>query len=325
MRSTGEPGQTGHGDAPPCRAAGLRCAPPLPDAPSRPGWPSRRHPSDAWRLWGPYLAGRQWGTVREDYSADGDAWGYFPFEQAEARAYRWGEDGLGGICDRFGFLNFSVALWNGQDSRLKERLFGLTNPRGQPRRGRQGVLVGGRRHARPTPTANGSTATRRRPFPTTELREQNRRRDRGQPEYELADTGVLAEDRFFDVTVSYAKAAPDDICIRITATNHGPDPAPLHLLPQLWFRNTWDWGRDDRKPAASARAARAQPRPAAGRSRPTTAYLGRYVLLAARRTPVAGLRQRDRRGPAVRHGRPTPRRSARTASAGGWCTATATR
>jgi hypothetical protein len=235
-------------------------------------------PSDPWRLWGPYLSGRQWGTVREDYSADGDAWGYFPFEQAEARAYRWGEDGLGGICDRFGFLNFSVALWNGQDCRLKERLFGLTNPEGN-----HGEDVKEYWWAvDATPTHSYGQWLYRYPqaaYPYAELREQNRRRDRGQPEYELIDTGVLAEDRFFDVLVGYAKAAPDDICIRITATNRGPDPAPLHLLPQLWFRNTWAWGRDVRKPALRLVPPEHSPGRLSG-VEADHAYLGRYVLVA---------------------------------------------
>ncbi|MEO6700925.1 MAG: glucosidase [Jatrophihabitantaceae bacterium] len=235
--------------------------------------------SDPWRLWGPYLAGRQWGTVREDYSADGDAWGYFPFEQAEARAYRWGEDGLGGICDRFGFLNFSVALWNGQDSRLKERLFGLTNPEGN-----HGEDVKEYWWAiDATPTHSYAQWLYRYPqaaYPYEQLRSENRRRDRSQPEYELSDTGVLDQNRFFDVTLSYAKAAPDDICIRISATNQGPDPAPLHLLPQLWFRNTWSWGRDERTP----RLRRVDPperTPGALRAiEATHGFLGRYVLLA---------------------------------------------
>ncbi len=261
-----------------------------PDEPGAPGAapPTAEHarlaespdPSDPWRLWGPYLAGRQWGTVREDYSADGDAWGYFPFEQAEARAYRWGEDGLGGICDRYGFLNFAVALWNGQDDRLKERLFGLTNPEGN-----HGEDVKEYWWAvDATPTHSYGQWLYRYPqaaFPYDELRTQNRQRDRSQPEYELTDTGVLDDDRFFDVTVGYAKAGPDDICIRITATNQGPDAAPLHLLPQLWFHNTWAWGRDDRKPSLRVLPADHEHDPArlpgvlAEHS-----FLGRYALLA---------------------------------------------
>jgi hypothetical protein len=239
--------------------------------------------SDPWRLWGPYLAGRQWGTVREDYSADGDAWGYLPFDQSHARAYRWGEDGLGGICDRYGFLNFSVALWNGQDDRLKERLFGLTNPEGN--HGEDAKEYWWAVDA--TPTHSYAEWLYRYPqaaYPYQQLRDENARRGRDEPEYELSDTGVLAQDRFFDVTVSHAKASPDDLCIRIRVTNQGPDAAPLDVLPQLWFRNTWAWGRDDRRPSlrrldppeleeGDLRAVQAE-----------HAYLGRY-LLAADGTP----------------------------------------
>jgi hypothetical protein len=208
--------------------------------------------SDArWRQWGPYLAGRQWGTVREDYSADGDAWSYFPFDQARSRAYRWGEDGLGGICDRYGFLNVSVALWNGQDRILKERLFGLTN--GEGNHGEDvkeywWALDG-------TPTHSWMKWLYRYPqaaYPYDELRAANAGRSREEREFELADTGVLDDDRFFDVTVTYAKAAPDDVLMVVEATNHGPDARPLDLLPQVWFRNTWAWGRDDRTPTLHA-------------------------------------------------------------------------
>ena len=201
-----------------------------------------------WRQWGPYLSGRQWGTVREDYSANGDAWAYLPFEQAHARAYRWGEDGLGGISDNLGFLNFSVALWNGRDPILKERLYGLTN--GQGNHGEDAkeywwALDG-------TPTHSWMQWLYRYPqaeFPYQRLRAENAARSRDDREFELADTGVLDGNRFFDVTMTYAKAAPDDVCIVIEATNHGPDAAALHVLPQLWFRNTWAWGRDDRRPS----------------------------------------------------------------------------
>jgi hypothetical protein len=204
-------------------------------------------PSSPWRLWGPYLSGRQWGTVREDYSANGDAWSYLPFEQAHSRAYRWGEDGLGGICDRYGFLNFSIAMWNGRDPILKERAYGLTN--GQGNHGEDvkeywWPLDG-------TPTHSWMQWLYRYPqgeFPYEQLREENGRRGKDDREFELVDTGVLAEDRFFDVQLTYAKTSADDICILIEATNHGPDAAPLHLLPHVWFRNTWTWGRDDRKP-----------------------------------------------------------------------------
>ena len=204
--------------------------------------------SSPWRLWGPYLAGRQWGTVREDYSADGDAWSYLPFEHAHRRAYRWGEDGLGGICDRYGFLNLSVALWNERDPVLKERLFGLTNGEGN-----HGEDVKEYWWALDsTPTHSWMRWLYRYPqaeYPYQQLRERNRDRGRDEREYELADTGVLEANRFFDVTMTYAKAAPDDLVVVVEATNHGPDPAPLHLLPQVWFRNTWVWGHDLRRPA----------------------------------------------------------------------------
>ncbi|MGH3861514.1 MGH1-like glycoside hydrolase domain-containing protein [Actinokineospora sp.] len=204
-----------------------------------------------WRQWGPYLAGRQWGTVREDYSANGDAWGYFPFEQARSRAYRWGEDGIAGICDRFGFLNLGLALWNGQDEILKERYFGLTNQEGNHGEDVKEYwwITDG------TPTHSWMKSVYRYPqaaYPYERLRELARAAGRDGREPELADTGVLDGNRFFDVEVTYAKAAPDDMCVEITATNHGPDPAPLHLVPQVWFRNTWSWGRDARRPALIA-------------------------------------------------------------------------
>ena len=204
--------------------------------------------SDPWRLWGPYVSARQWGTVREDYSENGDAWGYLPFDHAHRRTYRWGEDGLAGLTDRFGFLNLSVGLWNGRDDRLKERLFGLTNPQGN-----HGEDV--KEYWWPldaTPTHSYASWLYRYPqaaFPYAELVERNAERGFEDREFELADTGVLDEDRFFDVVVTHAKASPEDVCMTITATNHGPDPAPLHLVPQLWFRNTWAWGRDDRVPS----------------------------------------------------------------------------
>ncbi|RIK17501.1 MAG: glucosidase [Acidobacteria bacterium] len=200
-----------------------------------------------WRRWGPYVSARQWGTVREDYSADGDAWGYFPFEHAHLRAYRWGEDGLAGLCDVDGYLNVGLALWNGRDDRLKERLFGLTNPQGnhgEDAKEYWWALDG-------TPTHSYASWLYRYPqaaYPYEELVRVNGERGHGDEEYELADTGILDQDRFFDVTVTHAKASPSDVCVEITATNHGPDPAPLHLVPQVWFRNTWSWGLDDRRP-----------------------------------------------------------------------------
>ena len=225
-----------------------------------------------WRFWGPYLAARQWGTVREDYSPHGDAWGYFTFDHARSRAYRWGEDGIAGICDRHGFLNFAVALWNGQDDILKERYFGLTNGEGnhgEDVKEHWWVLDG-------TPTHSWMRVLYRYPqaaFPYKELRARAAEARRDEREPELADTGVLAGNRFFDVQVTYAKAAPDDICVDITVTNQGPEAAPLHLLPQLWFRNTWSWGRDARRPALIASTAQGWTRVVAEHSR-----IGRYTL-----------------------------------------------
>ena len=225
-----------------------------------------------WRLWGPYLAGRQWGTVREDYSANGDAWGYFSFDAARSRAYRWGEDGIAGICDTHGFLNLGIALWNGRDPILKERYFGLANSQGnhgEDVKEHWWVTDG-------TPSHSWMQVVYRYPqaeFPYQLLREQSAAAGRDEREPKLADTGVLDEDRFFDVQVTYAKAGPEDVCVEITATNHGPDAAPLHLLPQLWFRNTWSWGRDARKPTLLASAAKGWSRVLAEH-----AMLGRYTL-----------------------------------------------
>src|SRR3954465_11912602 len=240
--------------------------------------------SAPWRQWGPYVAGRQWGTVREDYSEDGDAWNSFPFDHAHARAYRWGEDGLGGICDRWGFLNFSVALWNGKDPILKERLFGLTNEEGNHGEDAKEYwwAVDG------SLTDSWMQWLYRYPqaeYPYAERREENARRSKLEREYELADTGVLDEDRFFDVQVTYAKNAPDDVCIVVSATNHGPAAAPLHLLPQVWFRNTWSWGGDERRGTLGRLLA-----PTPGVSGPAAVeaehgFLGRYVL-AAEGAPV---------------------------------------
>ncbi len=188
---------------------------------------------------------RQWGTVREDYSANGDAWAYFPFDDARSRAYRWGEDGLAGICDRWQHLCLGVALWNGRDPILKERLFGLTNGEGN-----HGEDV--KEHwwaLDATPTHSLMVWRYRYPhaeFPYRRLRDVNAARSRDEPEFELADTGVLDEDRFTDVDVTWAKAGPEDIVGRITCTNHGPEETTLHVLPTAWLRNTWSWGRDDR-------------------------------------------------------------------------------
>ena len=204
-----------------------------------------------WRRWGPYLAERQWGTVREDYSPDGKAWQYFPHDHARSRAYRWGEDGLGGISDNHQRLCFALALWNGRDPILKERLFGLTGPEGN-----HGEDV--KEHyfyLDSTPTHSYMKFLYKYPqaaFPYARLVEETARRGRNDPELELLDTGVFDGDRYWDVTVEYAKASIDDILVRITAVNRGPDAAELHLLPTLWFRNTWDWDVGAPKPRLSA-------------------------------------------------------------------------
>ena len=196
--------------------------------------------STDWQLWGSYLSERAWGTVREDYSADGDAWSYFPHDHARCRAYRWNEDGLAGISDHKGRLCFALALWNEQDPILKERLFGLGNPEGNHGEDVKESYF----YLDCTPTHSWMTTLYKYPqaaFPYADLVATNRARGRHEPEYELADTGVFSDDRYFDVFVSYAKASPTDICIGIRAVNRGPAPAPLHVLPTLWLRNTWSW------------------------------------------------------------------------------------
>jgi len=226
-----------------------------------------------WRLWGPYVAGRQWGTVREDYSADGDAWAFLPFEDAHRRAYRWGEDGIAGLCDRYGFLNLGLALWNGRDDRLKERLFGLSNAEGNHGEDAKEFWW----HLDATPTHSYAEYLYRYPqaaFPYAALREGGRR-GKDEPEFELVDTGVLAEDRFFDVTVVHAKHAPDDIVVEFHVVNHGPDAAPLDVLGQWWFRNTWSWGRDERRPTIAPDTLAGRPCLTA-----THGWLGTYHLLA---------------------------------------------
>ena len=194
-----------------------------------------------WKRWGPYLSERQWATVREDYSADGSLWASFPYEHSLARAYRWGEDGLLGITDRECRLCFALALWNGKDPHLKERLFGLTNPEGNHSEDVKEVYF----YLDATPTYSYFKALYKYPqaaYPYEALREESRRRGLSDPEYELTDTGVFDADRYWDVTAEYAKASTDDILIRLAVVNRGPEPARLHLLPTLWFRNTWSWG-----------------------------------------------------------------------------------
>ncbi len=194
-----------------------------------------------WKRWGPYLAERQWGTVREDYSPAGSSWEHFPHEHARSRAYRWGEDGLLGITDRECRLCFAVALWNGRDPILKERLFGLTNPEGNHGEDVKECYF----YLDATPTSSYLKALYKYPqaeFPYARLVEENRRRSRRDPEFELLDTGIFDDHRYFDLFVEYAKSSPNDILIRVTAANRGPEAATLHLLSTAWFRNTWSWG-----------------------------------------------------------------------------------
>jgi hypothetical protein len=200
-----------------------------------------------WKRWGPFLSERQWGTVREDYSPHGTAWDYFSHDASRSRAYRWGEDGIGGICDNQQQLCFSLALWNGKDHILKERMFGLTNCEGNHGEDVKEVYY----QLDATPTHSYLKMLYKYPqraFPYAWLVDENRRRDKHQPEFELVDTGAFAESRYFDVFIEYAKAGPDDIAILITAFNRGPEEAELHLIPQLWFRNTWSWGYEKPKP-----------------------------------------------------------------------------
>ena len=200
-----------------------------------------------WKRWGPYLSERQWGTVREDYSPGGTAWEYFPHDHARSRAYRWGEDGIGGISDRHQLICFGLALWNGRDPILKERLFGLNGHEGNHGEDVKEYYF----YLDNTPAHTYMRMLYKYPqtaYPYTQLVEENGRRGKGQPEYELVDTGVFAESRYFDVFVEYAKADVEDILIKITAVNRGPEHASLQILPTVWFRNTWSWGKDLRRP-----------------------------------------------------------------------------
>ncbi|MGZ8239012.1 MAG: MGH1-like glycoside hydrolase domain-containing protein [Methylobacter sp.] len=204
----------------------------------------------AWRLWGPYLSERQWGTVREDYSEDGNAWDYFSHDQARSRAYRWGEDGIAGLCDEKQRLCLGLALWNEQDPILKERLFGLTNGEGNHGEDVKELYY----YLDATPSHSYLKMLYKYPqqaFPYTALIEENRKRGRDMPEFELLDTGIFNDNRYFDVFIEYAKAGVDDILMLITAHNRSANAAPLHILPQIWFRNTWSWGYDATRPTLS--------------------------------------------------------------------------
>src|SRR6266581_4617843 len=199
-----------------------------------------RNTKAPWRQWGPYLSERQWGTVREDYSKNGDAWNYFTHDQARSRAYHWGEDGLAGFSDDHQRLCFAVALWNGKDPILKERLFGLTNSESNHGEDVKEYYF----YLDSTPTHSYMRFLYKYPqaaFPYGRLVHENRRRAGQGFEFELLDTGVFDEDRYFDIVIEYAKINPEDICMRIEASNCGPEAAPLHIFPHLWFRNIWSW------------------------------------------------------------------------------------
>ena len=233
-----------------------------------------------WKRWGPYLAERQWGTVREDYSEYGDCWTYLPHDHARSRTYRWGEDGLLGITDRQGRLCFALALWNGRDPILKERLFGLAGPEGNHGEDVKELYY----YLDSTPTHSYLKALYKYPqaeYPYEPLVRVNRERGKAEPEFELLDTGVFDGERYFDVVAEYAKAGTDDILVRITVANRGPEAATLHLLPTLWFRNTWSWGREGEGYWPKPSLRRAGP----ARIDADHQSLGRYVLEAE---PAAG-------------------------------------
>jgi hypothetical protein len=201
-----------------------------------------------WYRWGPYVSERQWGTVREDYSADGNAWDYLPHDQARSRAYRWGEDGLAGFCDVEQRLCLALALWNGRDPILKERAFGLTGPQGN--HGEDVKEYWWYLDAIPSHAWNRwRYHYPQGPFPYQDLIAVNASRSRREPEYELLDTGVFSDGRYWIAEVCYAKAAPDDLLMTISVTNAGPESATVHVLPTAWFRNTWSWGEDPARQA----------------------------------------------------------------------------
>jgi len=206
----------------------------------------------SWKKWGPYLSERQWGTVREDYSFNGDAWNYLTYEKAISQAYRWGEDGIGGISDEKQLLNFAFSFWNGKDAFLKERLFGLSGTEGNHGEDVKELYY----YLDNLPTHSYMKMLYKYPqkeFPYTQLRENNRNRDRKSPEFDIIDTGIFDRNEYFDLFLEYAKDDEEDICIKITAFNRGVHPSQLNIIPQLWCRNTWDWGYSDEKPEIKQR------------------------------------------------------------------------
>ena len=246
----------------------------------------------AWRLWGPYVSERAWASVREDYSASGDAWSAFPHEHARSRAYRWNEDGLAAVCDERQRLCLGLALWNGRDPILKERPFGLGGPEGNHGEDVKDYWW----YLDSTPTHSWMSWRYHYPqaeFPYNDLAAENRRRGRAEPEYELIDTGVFDEDRYWQVTVDYAKAAPGDLLMRVQVRNMGPEQATLHVLPTLWFRNTWTWQPGSAKPTLrlDGKTVVAE-----------HPDLGRLHAQFLRRRRALVLRQRDELRPPVRGG-----------------------
>src|ERR1700758_124086 len=212
-----------------------------------------KHRLKHWKRWGPYLSGRALGTVREDYSPFGEAWDYFPHDHARSRAYRWNEDGIAGISDRHQNLCFAIALWNGSDPILKERLFGLTGTEANHGEDVKEYYF----YLDNTPTHSYMKYLYKYPqeaYPYEQLIRENRARSKSEPEYELVDTGIFANNKYFDVFVEYAKADVEDICIRITVVNRGTRPADVRLIPTLWFRNTWSWEPGAVRPTMSAGA-----------------------------------------------------------------------
>ena len=253
--------------------------------------------ADDWYLWGPYVSERQWGTVREDYSADGEAWAYLPHDHARSRAYRWGEDGLAGFCDVEQRLCLGLALWNGRDPILKERAFGLTGAEanhGEDVKEYWWYLDAVPSHAWNRWRYHYPQAA----FPYEDLRQENGRRGKLDPEYELLDTGVFDDDRYWIVEVHYIKADPTDVLMSVQVTNAGPDPETLHVLPTAWFRNTWSWEVDSPRPGLEATAA--------GTVAVHHPFLGELEFLAAPGPDGAApgcavLRERDQRRAALRH------------------------
>ena len=276
-----------------------------------------------WKKWGPYLSERQWGTVREDYSENGDAWNFFTHDHARSRAYRWGEDGIAGISDDQQRLCFGLALWNGKDPILKERLFGLTNSEGNHGEDVKEYYF----YLDSTPTHSYMKYLYKYPqaaFPYADLVTTNRRRSRQEMEYELLDTGVFEDDRYFDVFVEYAKGAPEDILVRITAINRGPDAADLHLLPTLWFRNDWSaWIAASNRAAEKPQITQVQGPAGATAATATHPLLGdlHHVVPGRRAAPLH--RERNQPRAAVSRDRRPGTRAAtsRTASTTAWSTA----